>query len=75
MRHRVVDEPRQVGMRDQHTKRIEDYGRSMFSGSLRVYQIAELIELEVGGDYTAYLPLQRCAQGDHRCAYAERSIG
>jgi hypothetical protein len=55
MRHRVVDEPRKVGMRDQHAERVEDYGRSMLSGSLRVDEIAELIELEVGGDDTAHL--------------------
>src|SRR5580693_4462134 len=65
MRHRVVHEPRKVGMRDQRTERVEDYGRSMLSGALRVDQIAELIELEVGGDDTAHTPLQRRAQGDH----------
>src|SRR2546423_1032813 len=75
MRHRVADQPGELGMRDQHTERVEDYGRSVLSGASRVDKIAELIELEVGGDYTAYLPLQRCAHGDHRCAYAERSIG
>ena len=45
MRHRVVHEPREVGMRDEHTERVEDYGRSMLSGALRVDQIAELMSL------------------------------
>ena len=54
MRPRVVDEPRKLGMRDEHAKRVEDYCRSLLSGALRVDPIAELIELEIGGDDTAH---------------------
>ena len=75
MRHCVVDQPGELGMRDQHTERVEDYGRSVLSGALRVDPIAELIELEVCGDDTAHLPLQRRAHGDHRCTDAERGVG
>src|SRR5215472_527636 len=46
----------------------------MLPRPLRVDQLAEFIELEVGGDDPVYPPMERRAQGDHRCADAERSV-
>jgi hypothetical protein len=71
MRPRILHEPGEVWVRDKYAERIEDDGCSVLSGALRVDQLAELIELEVGGNDTADLPMQRYAQGDHRCANAE----
>src|SRR5262249_30657899 len=44
----VFDKPRKLGMRYEDTKRVKDYRCSMLSGPLRVDQIAEVVELEVG---------------------------
>src|SRR6266481_3895530 len=75
MRACVFDEPRKVGMGDQHAERVEDYRCPILSGSLRVDQIAELIELEVGGDDAVDMPTQRRTKCDHRRADAKRGIG
>ena len=56
MRHRVVHEPGELGMRDERAEGVEHYGRSMLAGSLRVDQIAELVELEVGRDDASHCP-------------------
>ena len=50
-------------MRDEHAERVENYGRSMLSGALRLDQIAELIELEVGGDDTVHMPIAEVRSG------------
>ncbi len=71
MRPRILHEPGEVWVRDKYAERVEDDGCSVLSGALRVDQLAELIKLEVGGNDTADVPMQRCAQGDHRCANAE----
>ena len=61
MRPREVNEARKLGMCYEHAKRVENYCRSMLSGPLRVDQIAKVVELEVSGDDTAHMSMQRCA--------------
>ena len=70
----VLDEPREVGMSKKRPGGIEDNGRSMIPGPLRLDQIAEFVELEIGRYDASNLSSQRCAQGDHRGADAERII-
>src|SRR6266436_1185889 len=62
MRPRILDEPGEVWVRDKYAERVEDDGCSVLSGTLPVDQLAELIKLEVGGNDTADVSMQRCAQ-------------
>src|SRR5437588_13019315 len=74
MRPCIFRKPGEVGVRDEYAERVEDDGCSVLPGAPRVDELAELIKLEVGGNDTADMPMQRRAQGDHRRADAERGI-
>ena len=75
IRQRAAHEPGKVGIGDQHAERVEDDSRPVRAGALRLDQLAERVELEVGGDDAWYLAAQRRAQRNHWRVDAERSVG
>src|SRR5947207_15017685 len=75
MRHRIRDELRKIGMGEEDTCLIEHQGRSVLPWSLRIDEIAEIIELQISSDDTAHFTAQRRTHRDHWCADTERNIG
>ena len=75
MRHRGFHEGREIGMRDQRARLVENHDRAMLSRTLRVDEIAEGVELQIGRDDAGYLAAQGRADRNDRRADAEREIG
>ena len=75
MRHGARDELGKVGVGYERAGRGENQGGAVFSGALRIDEIAEIVELEIGGDNAAHVPPHRSAHGDHRGAVGEGEIG
>ena len=49
-RHRACDELRKFGVGDERTRLVEDHDRAMWSRPLGLDEIAEGVELEIGGE-------------------------
>ena len=58
IRHRSFDKFRKLGMRDQRARLVEDHDRAMLARPLRLDEIAEGVELEIGGDHARHLAAQ-----------------
>jgi hypothetical protein len=74
MGHRIDDELRKIGVSYKRAGRVEDQDDPVLSGPLRLDEIAEGIELEIGGKDAGHFASQGCADRDHRYAEAERKI-
>src|SRR5437870_6223766 len=75
MRHRTRDELRKIAMGDQRSRLVEDHDGAILSRPLGLDEIAEGVELEIGGEHAWHLSPQGCADRDHRGANAEGEIG
>ena len=75
MRHRIDDELRKIGMGYKRAGRVENQDDPVLSGPLRLDEIAECIELEIGGKDAGHFASQGCTDRDHRRADGERKIG
>ncbi len=61
-------------MGDERAGRVENRDDTVLSRSLRLDEIAERVELEIGGKDAGHLASQGCANLDHRCADTKRKI-
>lgn len=61
-------------MSDERTSRVEDQNDSVLSGPLRLDEVAEVIELEIGGNDAARFTPQGYAYGDNGSADRERQV-
>src|SRR6267143_3507734 len=71
MRHCIGDKLLEFGMGDEPACQIEYQGNSTRAGPLRIDEITEGIELEIGGDDATGCPAQRRAHGNYRCRHGE----
>lgn len=74
MCHRVDNEAGKIRMGDESASRVEYRDDPVLSGALRLDELAEGVELEIGRNDTGNLTSQRCADRYHRRADAERDI-
>ena len=58
MRHRVGHELREIGMREERTGRVKNPDDAMLPGPLRLHEIVEDIEPEIGGKDAAHFTPQ-----------------
>ena len=71
MRHRIDDELCEIGVGYKRAGRVEDQDAAVRSGSLRLDEFAEAVELEICGKDAGRSASQRRTDRDHRCADAE----
>src|SRR6267143_6081273 len=71
MRHCIGDKLLEFGMGDELACQIEYQGNSTRAGPLRIDEITEAIELEIGGDDAMGCPAQRRTHGNYRCRHGE----
>jgi hypothetical protein len=57
MRQRVVHELREIRMGEERTDGVENPDDAMLPGTLLLDEIAEAIELEIGGQHTVHVAL------------------
>ena len=74
MCHRIDNKLRKIGVSYERAGRVEDQDDPLLSGPLLLDEIAEGVELEIGGKNTRHLASQRRADREHRDAEAERKI-
>jgi hypothetical protein len=68
-------ELRKFGMSDQRSGLVEDHDGAVRARPLGLHEMAEGVELEVGGNHAGDLAPQRRADRDHGRADAEGEIG
>src|SRR5450631_976050 len=74
MCHRIDNEPCKIRVGYQRAGLVENQDDPVLSRPLRLDEIAEGVELEIGGKDAGHFAAQGGANGDHRCADAERKI-
>ena len=74
MCHRIDNELCKIGVGYKRASRVENQDDPVLSRPLRLDEIAEGVELEIGGNDAGHFASQGCANRDHRCADAERKI-
>src|SRR5258708_38121809 len=67
MRHCIGDKLLEFGMGDELACQIEYQGNSTRAGPLRIDEITEAIELEIGGEHATGCPAQRRNHGNYPC--------
>jgi hypothetical protein len=69
--HRIPNELRKVGVGDERAGRVENRDNSMFARPLRLNEIVESIELEIGGKDAGHLAPQGGADRNNRSPSGE----
>src|SRR5258708_14773050 len=72
MCHRAGKELCKIGVGDERAGRVENQDDTVLSRPLRLDEIAESVELEIGGKDAGHLAPQGCANRNHRCADTKR---
>src|SRR6266481_7112758 len=75
MRHCIGDKLLEFGMGDELACQIEYQGNSTRAGPLRIDEITEAIELEIGGDDATGHPAQRRTRRNYQFRHGEGIVG
>ena len=74
MCHRIDNESCKIGVSDERSGRVENEDDTVLARPLCLDEIAECVELKIGGKDAGYLAPQRRAYRNHRRADAKRQI-
>ena len=74
MCHRFYNELCKIGVGYERARRVENQDDTVLPRPLRLDEIAEGVELEIGGNDARHFPSQGCANGDHRRADAKCKV-